>query len=72
MRYKEKVVSNIDAVVNQLNSLRNMVDNNSITKELLLSEMQKLATRLEDVSEMVGLEDADFRNLNEGIKSFQR
>lgn len=68
MRYKEKVTSNLDAVANQLTSLKNMVDNNSITKELLLSEMTKLVTRIESISEMVGLEDTDFSNLKHGVQ----
>ena len=68
MRYKEKVTSNLDGIANQLGSVANMVENNSITKELLLSEMKKLVTRIEGVSEMVGLEDTDFRTLSEGVK----
>ncbi len=69
MKYKEKVISNIDLITNQLNSLKNLVDNNSITKDLLISEMEKLISRLEDVSEMVGLESSDFKVLREGINN---
>jgi len=68
MRYKEKVTSNLDAVANHLGSLKNMVENNSITKELLLSEMTKLVTRVEGISEMIGLEDTDFSNLKQGVQ----
>jgi archaellum component FlaC len=67
MKYKEKVISNLDSVANQLNSLKNMIENNNLTKELLLSEMSKLIKRVEDISEMVSLEDADFSNLRHGV-----
>ena len=66
MKYKYKVISNLDSVSNQLNSLRNLVNNNNITKELLISEMSKLVKRIDDVSEMVSLEDADFATLRYG------
>lgn len=68
MRYKEKVASNLDAVANHLGSLKNMVENNSITKDLLVSEMEKLVNRIEGISEMVGLEDTDFSNLKQGVQ----
>jgi archaellum component FlaC len=67
MKYKEKVISNLDSVANQLSSLKNMIENNNLTKELLLSEMSKLIKRVEDISEMVSLEDADFSNLRHGV-----
>ena len=59
----DKVVNNLDAIHNYLVSLKNMVQNNSITKEQLENELAKLATRVEQVSEMVGLEEADFSSL---------
>lgn len=68
MKYKEKVISNLDSASNQLNSLKNMVENNSLTKELLLSEMTKLVKRVEDISEMVSLEDTDFSTLRHGVQ----
>ena len=68
MRYKEKVISNLDSISNQLNSLKNMLENNSLTKDLLVSEMNKLKTRIDDVSEMVSLEDTDFSNLRQGVQ----
>ena len=68
MRYKEKVISNLDAVANQLNSLTKIIDNNNINKEALISELSKLYKRIEDISEMVSLEDTDFKTLRNGIK----
>ncbi len=67
MKYKEKVISNLDGISNQINSLKNMVENNNITKELLTSEMTKISKRLDDVSDMVSLEDADFTTLRTGV-----
>lgn len=71
MRYKDKVVSNLDAINNQLNSLKNMVQNNSITPDLLIRELEKLSSRINDASEMVSLEDNDFATLR-GQTTFQQ
>ena len=68
MRYKEKVISNLDAVANQLGSLKNMIENNNINKELLTATLTNLHKRLEDISEMVSLEDTDFNTVRNGVK----
>lgn len=68
MKYKSKVISNIDSVSNQLKSLKNMTENNNISKDLLLSELNKLSNRLDDISEMISLEDDDFSVLRNGLK----
>ena len=68
MKYKEKVISDLDGIANQLNSIRNMIENNNINKELLVSELSKLNARVENISDMVSLEDADFTTLRQGIK----
>lgn len=68
MKYKDKVVSNLDIISNQLKSLGNMVENNSIAKESLINELNKLSEKVNSVSEMVGLEDNDFSTLKHGIR----
>jgi len=69
MKFKDKVISNLDGVSNQLNSLRNMVENNNINAELLMRELERLTKRVEEVSDMVSLEDNDFAVLRQGINS---
>ena len=69
MKFKDKVISNLDGVSNQLNSLHNMVENNSINAELLMRELERLTKRVEDISDMVSLEDNDFAVLRQGINS---
>jgi hypothetical protein len=67
MKFKDKVVSNLDGISNQLESLKNMVENNSIDAPLLIKELAKLKVRVEGVSSMVGLEDDDFAVLRQGF-----
>jgi archaellum component FlaC len=69
MKFKDKVISNLDSVSNQLHSLKNMVENNNINAELLMRELEKLSNRVEEVSDMVSLEDNDFAVLRQGINS---
>lgn len=68
MKYKDKVVSNLDLVTNQLKSLSNMVENNSISKESLVNELVKLSEKTNSISEMIGLEDNDFSALRGGSR----
>jgi len=67
MKYKDKVIANLDSVSNQLTSLKNLVDNNNISSDLLQRELAKLTKRVEDISDMVSLEDNDFAVLRHGI-----
>jgi archaellum component FlaC len=67
MKFKDKVISNLDGVSNRLYSLKNMIENNGISPELLMKELEKLKIRVDDVSSMVGLEDNDFTVLRQGI-----
>jgi len=69
MKFKDKVISNLDSIANQMGSLKNLVENNNIGQEQLKNEMQRLINRIEGVSEMVGLEDNDFAVLRQGINS---
>lgn len=69
MKFKDKVISNLDGVSNQLASLKNMVENNSINADLLMKELERLKVRVEGVSNMVGLEDDDFAVLRQGINA---
>lgn len=69
MKFKDKVISNLDSISNQLSSLKNMVENNNINQEQLVKELQRLVTRIDSASEMVGLEDNDFAVLRQGINS---
>ena len=71
MRYKDKVVSNLDAISNQLDSLKNMVQNNALTHDLLIRELEKLSSRVNNVSEMVSLEENEFSTLR-GTSTFQQ
>ena len=69
MKFKDKVISNLDGVSNQLSSLKNMVENNNINAQQLMRELERLQKRVEDVSDMVSLEDNDFAVLRQGINS---
>lgn len=69
MKFKDKVISNLDGVSNQLTSLKNLVENNNINQELLMRELEKLANRVDSISEMVSLEDNDFSVLRQGINA---
>lgn len=68
MKYKDKVISDLDSVSNQLDSLNNLIENNNINKELLTSELKKLSARINSVSDMISLEDRDFSTLRNGIQ----
>jgi len=67
MKYKSKVISSLDSITNQLVSLKNLIENNNISKEQLISELSKLSARTEDVSEIVSLESDDFSTLFYGV-----
>jgi hypothetical protein len=69
MKFKDKVISNLDGISNQLTSLKNLVENNNISQDLLMRELEKLAKRVDDVSDMVSLEDNDFSVLRQGINA---
>ena len=60
MKYKAKVESNLDGISNQLNSLKNLVNNNNISTEQLTKELEKLVERIDGVNELVALEYNDF------------
>lgn len=69
MKYKDKVISNLDMISNQLTSLKNIVENGNISQEVLKHELEKLSKRVDDVSDMVSLEDNDFAVLRQGINA---
>jgi len=69
MKFKDKVISNLDGVSNQLTSLKNLVENNNINAEQLKKELERLTKRVDDISDMVSLEDNDFAVLRQGINS---
>ncbi len=69
LKFKDKVISNLDGVSNQLTSLKNLVENNNINAEQLKKELERLTKRVDDISDMVSLEDNDFAVLRQGINS---
>lgn len=64
MRYKDKVISLIDAAQNRVDNMFRSLENNAPnTREQFMAELKTLSSNLEYISNMVGTEDNDFAAL---------
>jgi hypothetical protein len=64
MKFKDRVIQQLDTTQNRLDNIIRMIESNApISKEQLLSELKSYSRIIEYVSETVGLEDNDFSSL---------
>lgn len=64
MKYKDKVISLLDANQNRVDNMIRMFENNApYTREQLIADLRTLSKNLEYISDMVGTEDNDFAAL---------